>query len=319
MRRPSLALSAVALAAVVTGAIAAPAAADGGITVTVHVQDASGEPLGEVDVSFLNDADDYVSLGSTGASGTVQGSGDEFGELYEGDGTLLASDFDEARFDARSQYADAEQDVTITEEGPKEFTVTMYPGSRIEGTVAAPSGRPVQGIPTFAQLKDEDGGYDFTGNLSRTTSKGAFTLAGLGPGSYRVTAGVQVDQFGTFGSDTKLGDIVVEDYGQTRSGFKVRNWRVQCDTGFSVSSPKKGQAKLSIKATAKAEGLTNPKGTIVVKRGSKTVKTIPWKSSKATTTLTRQPAGKKVTYTATYSGGDCLAWKSSKKVTIKKR
>ncbi|HET6151724.1 MAG TPA: Ig-like domain repeat protein [Marmoricola sp.] len=86
-------------------------------------------------------------------------------------------------------------------------------------------------------------------------------------------------------------------------------------TTISGSSPKKKKAKLTVKVAV--SGVSNPGGTVTIKRGSKVVASnVAVVSGVATITLSGQPTGKQH-YTATYSGTGSVEASTSAAATVK--
>lgn len=312
----------LATACAVVAALATPAQADDDVLVEVTVTDAASNPVKDVDITLYDpEGDVYIDLGTTNASGYVSGTDDirdDSSDLYDNGAAweVTASDYSEERFAAGTQYADMTENYSLGTGGSNPMTFTMQPGNKITGKVTAPSGKAVKNVLVFA-FTDPDGSFS---GLNRTASNGTFKVSGLGLGTFRLTAGTKADEIGNFGSATTATRPNFTDYGQTAANTNITNWKVSCSTSFSVSSPKKGAARFTVKSTASSMGIAQPGGKVVIKNGSRTVKSISWsKKSGYSTTVTGQSKGKKVTYKAYYTGGDCLGWSSSKSVTIKKK
>lgn len=311
MRKLTTALATIGIGAVVAAGAISPAHAEGDVTVSVRVVDAKGQPIENITVGIYTDDTGVLFLGETDATGSLTASEDEDGVPISGGAwDFSLSDYDDDRDDAGTQYVELEEPVVL-ESGTNELgTKTLQRSSRVTGVLTAPSKRPIRNI-TMQLDKGDNVSYVF----STTDAKGRFRFGNLESGIWNIvrTEGAR-DDFPA----TDVGRVTVGvDQDLTRN---VTNARVRCDVeGFKVSSTGSGKVKLSVRATASSLGLTNPKGRIVVKRGSKTVKTITVKTGKTVaTTVTKQPKGKKVAYTATYSKGDCLTWSKKASVKVKK-
>ena len=94
-----------------------------------------------------------------------------------------------------ASYRPLEQQVKVPEnEAPRPVTLLLKPGLTIRGTVLDPTGRPAPGVVVKASPAARSGrGIAFSESLetARSGDDGAFTLAGLEPGQYELSASAE--------------------------------------------------------------------------------------------------------------------------------
>lgn len=300
--------------------LAAPAlAVEPEVSVSILVQDADGVPVKNASLS-ADSPDAYLELGTTNAEGRLVAFKDPRSndELTAGTWTLYIDDYAGARDKAGKTFVSVKRTNVKLVKGQNEIApFSLVRGAVVKGAVKAPSGRAVRNVIVGAKRA---GDYD---TLSPTTSTGSYRLTGVGAGKVAIRVG-RISVFAQYGNEPSPTNVTVTTkVGEVLTAPNVVKHQVTCDVkAFSVSSPTKGRVKLSVRASAASTGLTNPWGKIAVKVGSKTVKTFDVKKGAAGKTLTATvpaTAGKKVTYKASYAGGDCVAWSSTKSVTVKKK
>lgn len=329
-RRLSLAAGATVIGA--TLALVAPAHADERppTTVTFHVENAAGEPLSHIQVfgdpEGETDLDEpNVFFGTTNTDGDIVKSDGmtQGGRLFRGGDVRLAfRDSSGGRGDAGTLYALASY-VQHVDDGPNVLqTIVMKQGGAIKGTVLAPSGRQLSNL----RLRANDGGsidgpfftQPFTIYDDAEDDK-TFSVDGLVPGTYGLrfdTSNTDVSSPGT-PHYVGVGPLISVDYGQTKQ-VVLKDVHVSCDTYLFAKSTRSGAVNLSAQITGEKFGITKPGGTVTLSRGGNRLKTIPWTGSDLTFHLTKQPAGKKVSYHLAYTGGDCRATTPKVAVTVKR-
>lgn len=289
------------LALVAGGLAAAPAQAAADITI-VHIENAAHQPVTGLDVGAQQGNYTPETFTETSTPGEYKAT-----NLYPGDWTLWA--YDESKV---QPYVDAEADFTVNEDGDGQTleTITMQVGAVVTGKVTAPSGHSLKSVLVIVEpVKAQEGNW---GGAAEVNSKGTYRVLRLLPGTYRLSYIAAYEPKGHAVSGTvKLAA------GQVLTGRNITKVQVPGKLSVSGKSSKKKTAtlKVTVKA-AKLYGITDPRGTVTVKEGSKTRKSkVAVKKGVATIKLTKLKKGKH-TFTVSYAGGD-LNNVSKKKVTVK--
>ena len=310
LRRARLVLPA-ALAALTAAALVVPAAAAGPTSISLHVQDASGAPLDQIDVTLEDSSGVSLWLGTTDPDGNLTASRTGEGDrLRAGSYAVHLADWSFERLESHTRFApETASALLVAGQSNDAGTVVMQAGARISGTVTAPSGRPVSNL--FLEADDDSDELDTS---AKTDRDGTYVIDAVPVGLFAFIA--------YLGDDDVTDSIISTEI--ERPGQVVRadvdRLKVRCASSLHLTSPSKGKAKIAIRSTAKKNGLTNPGGSVALYRNGKVIRNIAWKNrSSWSTTLAHQTPGKKVTYKAVHTGGDCLKWFATKTVTVKKK
>lgn len=283
--------------------VVAPAQAAATTSISIHVQAARKTPLQDIAVS-AEKGDTWVFLGMTDAKGNVTRASGTESTLSSGRWTFYLQDNNAARQEAKKPYATSTFTATLRAGKNRPLgTKVLAPGSRILGTVTAPSGRPVQNAQVLASKTARLSGQV---GAAMTSSTGAFDLVALPQGT------ISLFLYAGGERPTTKARVKVSKAGAKVRNVAIKNFRVTCDAGFSAAPGASiGEVDYSVSSTAEFYGLTNPGGSVTILRDGTAVKTIPWTDlSSSSGTLTGEPTDGPHAYTATYTGGDCAAWTS---------
>lgn len=306
-------LGAAATVCVLVAASAAlPAEAANPTSISLHVQDAAGEPLSNVYVLASN-GERTIELGDTDENGNiVKATGARGDRISAGEWDLDLQDQDVWRFFDNERMAPSFESMSVSAgiENTRD-PITMQAGGHFIGRATAPSGRPVRNVEP--ELYDDE--YDDYPIANRTDKDGRFDAGALRTAFF--------DLFMWVGEEDNVQDtnivVTIDEPGQVVSK-DIKNVKVLCSSRLDVSSPSTGRVKIAIRSTGQEYGLTRPGGKVVLYRNGKAIRNISWKNrSYWSTTLAHQTQGKKFTYKAVHTDGDCLKWFATKTVTVKKK
>lgn len=309
---------AACLSALLLSLVGAPSAqAVTSFTVTGRVVNTSGEPIEGVTVEAYLEDDDFdteVDFAETGTDGVFSKTTSSAGGFRKGTWSFdIYQDGDDAIYQYR-ELNGIRITGTLTDLGD----VTLQLGASQGGTVLAPSGRKVSNVLVGARKVGSE--YPFE-DADISGDDGEYTITGLAPGRYDFRY-MLLGDFDFDFEDSNLtpvkGSARTLKAGVVAPDLNIRGVKVRCDSGLYVSSPSRGTTKIVIKSTAGDYGLRNPGGRMSLARDGKIIRDFAWNGSSKTITLANQTKGKKFTYKAVYTGGDCFRWYSTKKVTVKK-
>lgn len=321
---PRLLLGGLTASAVALGATLVPVqAAAPVVTVRATVVDAEGQPLQGITVyGVQTDRIEDLWNGGPPEPGDEDDEADILvkvrtasdGEFVLKDGRLTQKNWTFWIADARSARnplatREVTQDLQAGDNTLGTGPIVLQAGVVLHPTLtAAASGRAVQDalvllVPGGRPLDQATQG-DFTDH------RGTVRVPGLEAGSWDV--GVV---FSPGGRPLKVATTPSLIPGQTYS----KKIRVTVPCRVSLSAKPLGRSKIRLKASATGGryGLRSPRGTIALKRGGKTVRTVTIaKGATSATTTISQPRGRH-RFSAVYSKGDCKPWTRHRTVTVR--
>ena len=283
--------------------VAAPAQAAATTSISIHVQTTKKTALKDIAVS-AEKGTSWVFLGVTDDKGNLTRASGSEGTLSSGKWTFYLQDSSAARQEAKKPFATSTFTSTLKAGKNRPLgTKVLLPGSRILGTVTAPSGRPVQNAQVLASKTAKLSGQV---GAAMTSAAGAFDLVALPKGT------ISLFLYAGGEKPTNKARVKVTKAGAKIRNVAIKNYKVTCDAGFSASPGESiGEVDYSVSSTAEFYGLTNPGGSVTILRDGTAVKTIPWTDiASSSGTLTDEPTDGPHAYTARYTGGDCVSWTS---------
>lgn len=233
------------------------------------------------------------------------------------------------------QAVETADPVPVTEGSTNDLGITqLVSGPVVTGRVLAPSGAPLGDVHVEVYSADDENGGTW---IEHTDSSGGFTFRGLPSGTFRVrfedeseTGRYQQEWYNnkaTFDKanviavadeDVSIGDTVLALINPPAVNPPIVQPPAVAKVAASVrASAKGGKKRATVTITVKARGVT-PTGTVTIKLGRKTLKTVALKGGKAKVVLTNLKKGKRA-FKVIYAGDSRVNSKAvtSKKVPIK--
>lgn len=324
---PRLLLGGLTASAVALGATLVPVQAAGPvITVRATVVDAAGAPVGGISVYGIETdrnedlwedepptSDDLED--ESEAERLVHARTASDGELVLKDGRFTAEDWTFWVVDERRGTSSLAARKLTQVLQPGENTIGGGPIQLVAGVTvhpvltAAASGRPVQQadvwlVPTGRPFAEAT-------NADLTSARGGVRFSGLAAGAWDIGVGYFLSRV----DPRKVATTPSLAPGQTYD----RTIRVTVPCRVALSAKPLGRSKIRLKASATGStyGLRSPRGTIALKRGGKTVRTVKIAKGATSATVTiSQPRGRH-RFSAVYSQGDCKPWTRHRTVTVR--
>lgn len=309
--RPARFLAAplAAFALVAAGLAAAPAQADpADTTVTVHVQNATGAAISDLNVTLFKEGAWVGLFEDKSAPGTYTSPDlDDDGNplaLDPGAWTIDAYDGSQTR-----PYADARTAVTVVDGANVVPTMTLQVGGIVKGKVTGPSGRSIKNVQVTATPYVTD--PDNYGGEGIAAPAGVYRILGLKAARYKFSYVIAYE-----GKSHRIPGSRQVKVGGT-STVNIHRIKVPAfiDGTVTGKSTTKHKATVTIKGIGKFFGLNNPHGKVKVKEGKKTLKkNVKVNKGNAKFSLSGLKKGKH-RLTVSYSGGKDVK-DSSKTITV---